>query len=260
MKPTPPTPARKAGTHQSPSRPTKAREADPGPRSAPTPLGEPTSSPWICKASQVRALASPVRQEIVDALESAGPRTMAELAGLLGRRADALYFHVRHLLAVGLVVEREPRVDGRHVASVYDVAWRPMRLSYRPPARAKDIRAVVSGATRLALRDFGEALASVPHLEQEPDRGRPDNLWGARAKGWLTKEQLAELNGLLERALQMLRDSPPREDAACVSVCFVLAPARQAGPSTATRPRRGVGARPPAPGAKPANHKPGGSP
>lgn len=73
----------------------------------------PRTKPFLLTdPSMVKALASPARQEIVDALQAAGARTIAELAALLARPADSLYFHVRSLVKVGLVVERGERREG----------------------------------------------------------------------------------------------------------------------------------------------------
>ena len=53
---------------------------------------------------QVGALVSSVRQEIVDVLCQMGTVAVAELAAALGRPADAIYYHLRVLKRVGLVV------------------------------------------------------------------------------------------------------------------------------------------------------------
>ncbi len=192
-------------------------------RLRPNPLGVPAA---------VRAIASPVRQEVVDALLAAGPRTIAELGTLLGRPADGLYFHVRALMKVGLVVEKEPRREGRHVSAVYDVVERPLRLSYDGPVRRKDIERVVRGAVRLSLRDFRHGLAGDAATD-----GPRRALWGGRAKGWISEEELQEINALLTRVHEVLHAGRPREGARCMSLGFVLAPAK-------TNARaRGAGAR-----------------
>lgn len=187
----------------------------------------------------MRALASPVRQEVVDALQAAGPRTVAELAALLGRPADGLYFHVRALEKVGLVVERERRQEGRHVSAVYDLAERPVRLSYDRPVRRADIARVVRGAIRLSLRDFQGAL-----VREGATAGPERALWGGRAKGWVTRAELREMNGLLARMHEILHAGRPREGARCMSLGFVLAPVKTTSrrPAQAGSRRRAEGA------------------
>jgi predicted transcriptional regulator len=53
---------------------------------------QPTS---LRRLPQLAALATAARQEIVDVLEQMGTVSVAEMAGALGRPADALYFHLR---------------------------------------------------------------------------------------------------------------------------------------------------------------------
>lgn len=188
----------------------------------------PPPAAWIRKPAQIRALAAPARQEILDAFDVAGPLTMAELAALLGRKPDALYFHVRRLLKVGLLIEHDARKTGRHVAAVYDTAWRPMRLAYEPPATAKDLAAIITAAMRLASRDYAAAIkVHIGRTPQAPsaDGGRPADLWGARFKGWLTPDELDQLRTHLEAATDILRAGRPRPDASPVTLSFVLAPA-----------------------------------
>jgi predicted transcriptional regulator len=185
---------------------------------------------WISSPAQIRALASPARQEIVDALESAGASTAAELATLLGRHADALYFHLRKLVAVGLLRELEPRRDGRHVAAVYDVRRRPLRISYSD-ASPTQLAAVIASAMRLAIRDFSAAADGLPRPAKARP-GRPPELWGARAKGWLDDAQIRRVNHLLAEVAKTVRTSRPRPGARPMTVSFVLAPAPRVQPDS----------------------------
>lgn len=183
-----------------------------------------------------------MRQEIVDALESTGPCSIAALAAQLNRPADTLYFHIRLLQRVGLVIESERRKDGRHVFAMYDVCARPLRLTYDPPVRRADIARVVGAALRLGIRDFNRALSDTgrPRRTSGPER----ELWGGRAKGWVTPEQLTRINSLIGQLLELARGgSPDAPGATPVSLSFVLAPApapRARKARTATRSPRQV--------------------
>lgn len=180
---------------------------------------------WIRKPAQIRSLRSPVRQEIVDALEAAGPATMAELARSLGRRPDALYFHVRQLLNVALLKELAPKREGRHVAAVYDLAWRPMRLSYESGVSGQSLAAVVGAAMRLAVRDFAAAARVKPSVAAAA--GRPPHLWGARRVGWLAPQDIGRVNRLLEEASEILRQGRPQRGSRAMSLSFVLSPSHR---------------------------------
>ncbi len=181
-----------------------------------------TPKPYLIRdAAQVRALASPARQEIVDALQAAGPRTISGLAALLGRPADGLYFHVRALMKVGLVVERDARKEGRHVSAVYDLVARPVTLTYDAPVRGADVVRVVRGAVRMSLREFERGVHAGTGVTSGPAR----TLWGGRAKGWLTAAELREVNRLVARVNSLLQHGTPRKGATCMGVGFIVAPA-----------------------------------
>lgn len=193
------------------------------------------AAPTITKPAQVRALVAPARQEIVDALETAGPCSVAALGALLGRPADGLYHHLRVLERVDLIREVERKKVGRRVYVVYDLARRPLVMSYEKPVRSKDVESVVGALQRIAMRDFRRALARGAG----PTHGDERVVWGARASGWLTPADIRELNRLLAMALELVRaarkPAAGRADSArrCVGLQFVLAPSEQ-------RTRRGA--------------------
>lgn len=180
------------------------------------------ASESLSQPAQVRALASPARQEVCDTIEAAGPVTVARLAELMGRPADSLYFHVRRLVKVGLLVEREAVKEGRHTAAVFDVARRPMRLSYTTPVKAKDVARVAAGIVRLASRDFAAAVTSGSETSDGPYR----TIWAARSKGWLTPAELERVNSLLNEAAGILRGARPRPGTRALALSFVIAPDR----------------------------------
>lgn len=178
------------------------------------------ASGLIDRPAQLRALGSPARQEIVDALEAAGPSTMSELAGLVGRPADALYFHVRRLMKVGLVVETSPRERGVGIAARYDVVARPVRLSYGPGVARKDVVKVVAAAVRQSLREY-ESAARDPRI---PGEGPERLVWGGRAKGWLTPAETRRAMKLLEELSALMRSGRPRRGARPMALGYLLAP------------------------------------
>jgi DNA-binding transcriptional ArsR family regulator len=173
----------------------------------------------IDRPVQLRALASPLRQELLDVLEAAGPCAIAELGERLGRAPDSLYFHVRRLQKVGLVVEVERRLEGRHAFVVYDVAARPMRIDRRK-AKARDMHAVVAGILRLAARDFRRGLSGSGTVVE----GAARNHAGARVRGWLDERQLARANEILEELGDLLRAGRPGPGCQPVALAWVLAP------------------------------------
>ncbi len=49
----------------------------------------------LADPQRIRALASPARLEIIEALQIGGPATVAEIASRLARQPDSLYHHLR---------------------------------------------------------------------------------------------------------------------------------------------------------------------
>lgn len=177
---------------------------------------------------QLSALASPLRQEIVDAASAAGGAvSIAELAEQLGRPADRLYFHVRALVRVGLLVADGERKEGRHVATLYRLPAEEVRLKYVPRDKrnVKSVTAVVDGVLRLARRDFRRRMESGCAVVEGAER----DTWGGRIKGWLDAGQQARLIGLLGEVHGLMREGRRREGAKAVAFTFVCVPVDGAG-------------------------------
>jgi len=182
---------------------------------------------------QIEALGSPARQEIVDGLEALGACSIAELAESLGRAPDSLYYHVRLLERVGLVVASGTRGTGARRETLYDT---PGRLVVdHEPATARErkrLSGLVASALRIAERDFRAAIDGGRAIYR---RGPRRNAWGARFKGWLTPAELAELRTRLESVAELFARGRKRRGSELHAVAFVLAPL---APSTRARARR----------------------
>lgn len=176
---------------------------------------------WIKEPAQIRALESPMRQEIVDAITGLGPSSITELAAFLGRAPDSLYFHIKKLVKVRLVQEVEKRKDGRHESAIYAIPGSLVRLVYNP-AMKTSIRKVVAGALRLSLREFSLAIASKDSVLSGSHR----TLWGGRTKGWLDSDQLAEVNRLIEQLSRILSNCRPGPGKQVFTLGWVFAPAQ----------------------------------
>lgn len=173
----------------------------------------------IAKPAAARALASATRQEIVDALSSAGPCTVARLADLLGRRPDALYFHLRTLERVGLVRQRPESAEDSNNGVIYELPASSVRLDYKSAPRSDLVR-VVRNAVKLSLREFErECLAG---RSTGPEGRRV--LWGGRVMGWVNETELASINSLLDSLHSVLRQGRPGPNRRAVSLGFLLAP------------------------------------
>lgn len=192
----------------------------------------------ITEPRQIRALVSPVRQEIADALHSAGPLSISQLANMLGRPADALYFHIRLMERVGLLSRVGEVPTGRRAGALYDVIARPLRIYYDTarPTVGRAIIKVSGSMMRLAHRDFARAFKDGL---VKPE-GEHRNTWSGRAKGWVTPDELAEINRCWKRVLGILQDARPREGAQLHAATFVMTPVREKTRAKAM-PRKAAG-------------------
>jgi hypothetical protein len=179
--------------------------------------------PYLIKrADQFAAIESAVRQEIIDTIQAAGPRSAPELSALMGRPADALYYHLKRLLRVGLLIIRETRRTGRRVEAVYDLAGHPLVLDYPVQAEGREhpLSRLVHSMLRTADRDFQAAVGTKP---ARPDGDRR-NLWAGRRHAWLSPRDLERVNDLVDQLVAiMTRARNPTGGELC-TMTLVLAP------------------------------------
>lgn len=158
----------------------------------------------VTDPEQIDAMASPARLEIIDAVRVLGPCSVAEVADLLGRTADSLYYHVRKLVEVGLLIPSGTRETARRDETLYRTPGRRMRLPHDPKdGELTELRLKAFAALlRLTERDhraaFEKGLAKIT--------GPRRNLVNARIKGWLNDEQLAEVHEHIDRILDIFHE------------------------------------------------------
>lgn len=179
------------------------------------------------RASEIELLSSPTRIEIVDSLVAMGSAmSVAELASQLGRPADGLYYHLRQLTRGGLI-EEESAADGRRYRLRSRLGAK-VTLRYRPgaTANAHAVGRVAASVLRVAERDFRRALADPGAVVEGPRR----ELWAARGKGWVSPDQLAEINQLLNRLTNLLQQPRTPGEDTLVALSWVLAPLEPRSP------------------------------
>ncbi|HSE63623.1 MAG TPA: helix-turn-helix domain-containing protein, partial [Thermoanaerobaculia bacterium] len=105
----------------------------------------------ISEPAQLQVLASPLRQEILDLLARTGDAQVSEIAALLGRPADSLYYHLRELTRVGLVVSSRARANGRRGEMLFRAAHREPTLRHDVSARGNTpaVASIVGSMLRL---------------------------------------------------------------------------------------------------------------
>jgi hypothetical protein len=85
---------------------------------------------------------------------------------------------------------------------------------------------VAGSVLRVAERDFKRALADPAAVDEGPRR----ELWAARGKGWVGPGQLAEINRLLARMIELLQQPRTPEKQTLIALSWVLAPLEPQSP------------------------------
>lgn len=176
----------------------------------------------IKRRDQIAALESAVRQEIVDTIQAAGPLSAPEVSTLMGRPADALYYHLKRLVKVGLLVVKATRRTGRRDEAVYDLAGHPLVLDYpvKVAGHEDPLSRLVRSMLRTGERDFRAAVGTG---QARPDGDRR-NLWAGRRHAWLSPRDLERVNGLVDQLVAiMTRARKPATGELC-TLTLVLAP------------------------------------
>jgi DNA-binding transcriptional ArsR family regulator len=180
-----------------------------------------TGLPFIIQdKKQLSALASSARQEIVDVLSQMGIVSIGELAATLGRPADALYYHLRVLKQAGLVLGGGYRGEGIHKEELIQTVSPDLQLQYQPGkgGNSREIAAIVGSMLRLGIRDFHHAFQGGD--VQVSGSGR--ELWALRKTGWLTPEEIMNLNQSIEGLAKAA--SKPRGQGRLYGITVLLTP------------------------------------
>jgi DNA-binding transcriptional ArsR family regulator len=179
---------------------------------------------FVSAPKQIAAISSPGRDEMVDMIGIIGPCTVSELARAMGRSRHALYYHVRALVACGLLKEKRARKPSRRQAARYEVVGRPIVVRF-DLSTAKSKRAVLDLAharLRSAARGFDRAC----HPQMAEVEGPRRNLWATRWKGWLSAGELEEVNRCFAKLIDAMHGQPgdAGQRRKCYELTFVFAP------------------------------------
>jgi hypothetical protein len=164
-----------------------------------------------------------------------GPSPAASLAAALGRPADALYYHLRELVRVGLAIPSGPGRGPRRPETLFRAVAPRIAVAYDPgsPGNAARVNRIAASLMRLGARDFRGAFRPGNVVVSGPRR----EIWVGRVTGRLRPEELAKVNRLLSK-LAALFDPLPTPGKRPYAVTFLLVPV-----DPARRPRRRRNAR-----------------
>jgi predicted transcriptional regulator len=210
---------------------------------------------FITSVRQLLVIASPGREDLVDAVGVLGPCTITELARFVGRSRNGLYYQVKALRDCGLLLESRRSGEGKKATAYYDVPGRPMVVRFN--LGTERTRKAVIALARIRLRSAARGFVRACRPDVATVEGPTRNLWVARWKGWLSNRELEEANTHLERLIELLRHRAGAVSAKrkLHEFTFALAPVVPAG----RKPTSGMGSRPTrvAPAANPKSRRSG---
>lgn len=229
-------------TQQKPAKPKAKRQPSrrPGAKSPKVKLGPKAMS----------ELFKPARLEVYEALQIAGPSTIAALAKRLERPADSLYYHVRKLLAIGVVEEvtnagprhggpgdcggstggagaGRPRRKGPE-AAVYASVGKRLDAELDPDSRSSREAWAEGGAAvlRLAQRDFARTLESGDIRPRGPRR----NVVLRRTKVRLNAAQAKAVNEHIDALTELLGEHVENTTGDLHAITWVMTPLKERPP------------------------------
>lgn len=187
----------------------------------------------IHSKQQMRALAAATRQEIVDVLPRMGAVSVAELAEALGRPADSLYYHLRVLTRVGLVLRAGSRAVNGRAQALFRAIAPEMSLAYKfgKQGNTTEVNAIIASMLRLGTRDFRRSLRSGEATVSGPTR----ELWALRTTGRLSPAQIAEVNRYIRQLMQIA--VAPRHTGRLYAITVLLTPLDRKGSVRRLAPR-----------------------
>lgn len=130
----------------------------------------------------LKALASPLRRQILRHLAAHGEATSTTIGQALGQNTGTTSYHLRTLAAAGFIAEIPERAKGR------ERWWRVVPADRRMPRRdslSEEDRAVVDELEHARL---GEDLEQLSAARRRPDAD--DWVVGSRGRRYLTSDEL----------------------------------------------------------------------
>jgi predicted transcriptional regulator len=114
----------------------------------------------IRDAEKLRALRTPLRREIIEALLRLGSASVKDVAAELERAPAALYYHVHELERVGLIREVEKRSAGKRHEIVYGPVAPKVEIdrTVRKPSFVEALTDLQRSTLRTAEREMARAL------------------------------------------------------------------------------------------------------
>lgn len=175
--------------------------------------------------NQIRVISSPLRTAIHQVVVNEGKASIREIAEQLGRKPTTLYRHVQALVDAELLLEVGTAPAGNRDAKVYAPSDYRLRFQFDlDDAPMVDAVKEYTGVKfRQATRELTRAIESGAARSDGADR----NTLLRNRFGWLSPEQLARANALIDELEELFQENMHRrENTELISVTVAARPLR----------------------------------
>lgn len=165
-------------------------------------------------AAQLRALAHPLRVQLVQMLNAEGPATASQLARRLGESSGATSYHLRALHRAGLVDEGERR-NGRERwwQGTSGPVMIPNSLSpHASDSERAELAAAHAQLESVLLERDEKALARWMEIRYELPLEWQDSQWIGNWRMWGTAADMRQFGSAVMDLARPLRKPPQRGD------------------------------------------------
>jgi DNA-binding transcriptional ArsR family regulator len=178
----------------------------------------------VVGVTQLRALAHPLRLQLLQVLQAEGPATASQLGRRLGESSGATSYHLRALHRAGMVEEAEKR-NGR------ERWWQrtPQRLHVpiSVPPEASDAERAELQAAHAAIESFAvdrdeAALRNWMGLRYDLPQEWQESQWIGGFRIWATKQEVADFGYAVLELAEPLRKPPESADSERLELHFTF--------------------------------------
>ena len=191
-----------------------------------------------------RAILSPVRREIVEAMQELGPCPIADVAAASGRPADALYRHVSILVKAGFLVDAGTRKGKRNPERLYDAAANDFLAPNVRRAGAADERQMIAATAEALAKATARSMRASATAGRLACDAAARNFAVTHYLTWLTPSRFEEVRSLLLRINEIIEAGRREQIGELYESLAILTPVTRARgtharptPKTATGPR-----------------------
>jgi DNA-binding transcriptional ArsR family regulator len=167
-------------------------------------------STHLLTPASLKALAHPVRVELLGLLRADGPATATGLAGRLGESSGTTSYHLRQLAGAGFVVEDETRGNGR------ERWWRAAQdATELSPADWQDdpaVKPALDAFFGVLLRSLAQRAEAWLARRDSTSRAWRDAATFSDARLHLSAAELHRLNNEIDALVESYRREPRRGD------------------------------------------------